>query len=533
MKQKKFGKKIVNWRRPLGPSQLRRRYLRLRHEDPDYQDQNQFEDYPGEDEFWDPYDPSSGYPCSCCTGRQLWTPYTHCLDDLDNSTDEDRQVFFLRQLFEGVLSPWPLFTRGRTIDAAPGRDIEGITSPLGPHRDINGIEKRVAAYIEMATNISDNSVAAALRSQIVASIGDLRHGDVLVADLLGNPNFIKLIESTDDAHFDGDFHTSTDFANLLCLFGPFWISRPHAWDKNSLTELLEYLFVLYSVPKFLYHEWFRDLGSIRFKWLSWFILLGQGGSLKHASKFFNWIIPAKFQQYLLEAPPEASPVEACLYAEVKRLGGSETDFRRIHQNAAFIIDPTEPSAVESHPGFWRDTVRWLITHSDEITDEESDLILSWAMHEYTESERAGTSPFSWRGRSVRNVIERSIQYGRSTNRPWLSFSWNSSGLNWVPDDPLYDGWSFLELTSGRDLFNEGEALHHCVGGYAGRCASGYSAIVSMRYHGISRLTIEIAPKTRHIVQARGLQNRDATRGEKGIISHWMRRVVRQYPTDQA
>src|SRR5262249_6432589 len=124
---------------------------------------------------------------------------------------------------------------------------------------------------------------------------------------------------------------------------------------------------------------------------------------------------------------EMSPTEACLCAEVSRLGGSEIDFRRVVRNPAYVVDPTGFSAVESHSAFSHDTVRWLIGHGDVITDEQNDLVLYWAMHEYTEAERAGGEPFSWKGRRVRTVLESSIEYRRQVERPWSCYQWRSHG----------------------------------------------------------------------------------------------------------
>ena len=96
-----------------------------------------------------------------------------------------------------------------------------------------------------------------------------------------------------------------------------------------------------------------------------------------------------------------------MFAEVRRLGGCVLDFERLVRNtiddplcefigplrSSFIYDPTELPAEEPYARFWQDTVRWIIAHRDAISDEECSLILSWAMHEYTEGQREGAQPF--------------------------------------------------------------------------------------------------------------------------------------------
>jgi hypothetical protein len=261
-------------------------------------------------------------------------------------------------------------------------------------------------------------------------------------------------------------------------------------------------------------------------------MLGQGGSLKRAAEFFHWIIPNRFQHYLQDVPPDVSPIEACVFSEVRRLGGSLTDFVRILHNPAFVIDPTEHSAVASHADFWHETVCWLINHREAITDEQSNLILSWAMHEYTETEyQQQAQPFFWKGRSVAAVLERSLEYHRRVQRPWTGYKWNNHGWDWEIDQAQFGKWSFVELTTGEDLFYEGDALHHCVTTYAGRCASGYSAIVSLRLDGIRRLTVEINPKTKQVVQARGIYNREAQIEERNVLGKWIKVVLRPDTSD--
>lgn len=206
---------------------------------------------------------------------------------------------------------------------------------------------------------------------------------------------------------------------------------------------------------------------------------------------------------------------------------------RILRNPAFVLDPTQFSAVGSHWRFWQDTVRWLIAHRNAITDEESDLILSWAMHEYTEAERWRAQPFTWKGRRVRAVLERSIQYNREVERPWSDYQWQAHGWDWTLDKEPLDRWSFVELTSGEALFREGRAMRHCVASYAARCVSWHSAIVSVRDNDIRRVTIEINPRERKVVQARGACNQSVKPEERRAISLWINTVVQPGPSKQA
>jgi hypothetical protein len=505
MKQKKYGNKIQNWHRPLGPSQLRQRFFQMRHSDPtlttsgknvvDSVDLDHHWDY---DNCWDFLNPRQNYPG--CDNQLFHFHIEH-----------------LWNVIQTFLSPqidlqWP---RGEQTNEMAGSIAASVTEDHFSNLDF---DEHLAEYIDGLVRLSSTD-SLAFRYYITRAIG--------------SPRNLEIIES--------EYSQQIEAAKRICVFAPFWKRRPDTWKKDSGTSLLDHLFVLYDVPKFLYSGWAEDLpgdhtyyydaenieGQMpRTKWLCWFILLGQGGSLKKAAEQFDWRIPGKYQHYLQEAPLDTSPVEACLFAEVKRLGGAEIDFRRICQNPAFVFDPTEMATVSSYRRFWQETVRWLITNRNAITDQESTLILVWAMHEHTEAERLPERSFSWRGRTVRAVLTQSARYNRQTSGTGVDLSWASHGWDWVREEKRPDQkWSFTELTSSKELACEGHALNHCVGGYTGLCVSGGSAIVSLKHNDKPLMTIEINPKTKQVVQARGAYNRPAKPNEKRLINQWVDTVV--------
>jgi hypothetical protein len=263
--------------------------------------------------------------------------------------------------------------------------------------------------------------------------------------------------------------------------------------------------------------------------------------LHRAAPHFSWRIPRKFWNHFATAPAELTPLLATMYAEVIRLGGTTTEFRRLSRHHAFCVDRTEKTDRPSYDEFWAETVQWLAEHRNEITDVESDQILDWAMHEHTETEdtpaqflddladdpaRRIGGRFSWKGRSVEAVMRRSQEYLQSSNRPVVQYRWNAHGWDTSYE---FDGkqWDFVELTSGMELYKEGKALHHCVASYAGRCAAGYSAIVSVRSNGERCLTVELAPAMLQVIQARGLQNLAVTSRVLAALGLWLRtKVVR-------
>jgi PcfJ-like protein len=473
MRRKKCGHKVQNWHRPLAPHHLGRWFRRHR-----------YDAIPGADDYdWDEVDWGHDRPAE---------------DDAPDLRGLD-----LKQLLRQIVHrPPPLFRLEWAVDAANRSEDECAFSP-GRGQPAEHLEQQLAAFTHGITHFPNSPATRRRKSE---AIGDDVYMDVMKSA----------------AGRAGD---RENFVQNLCLFAPFSIRSPRTW-KGGEASLVDHLFVRYEVPRFLHAEWSGVPDFPRLKWLCWFILLAQGGSLRRAAGLFGWNIPGRFEHYLRMAPAPATPQEACAFAQVLRLGGSPHDGRRILSNPAFVVDTTEAAAGDGPSDFWEATVRWVIAHQGAITDEQCERILSWAMHEQTEANRRGAPPFSWKGRGLRAVLQRSLEYQRQLERPWSLYTWKPYGWHWKPIDLTLDGWSFVELTSGEELLQEGQAMRHCVAGYAARCAAGHCAIVSVRFNGARRITVEINPATGQVVQARGTCNRPATSEEQRVIRHWVDAAVR-------
>lgn len=468
MKQLTHGKKVQNWHRPLGRRALKRWFLRHRHD-------SVFEE--GEWCDWDQ--------------RRIWDETSP-----DENSPENLQYLELKQLLREILQrPVPVFDcRGllpATLAAAADAEAPELPAKL--------LEQRLAAFV---TDIKHFPSNPAHRERIREAIGE----DVA-------------LDAIKAAGKDGKGNSLVEH---VCLFAPFWIRSPRTWDKRA-TSLVDHLFVRYNVPRFLDAEWSRAPDLARLKWLAWFILFAQGGSLRRAARLLDWHIPGSLEHYLWQAPAETTPEQACTFAEVLRRGGSRKDGWRILQNRAFVVDTTAGRRQDAP--FWDATVRWIIAHGASITDAQCEQILSWGLHELTETERTGAAPFSWKGRTLPAVLERSLAYQQELGMPWSPYVWLKHGWDWAPADLASGSWSFVELCTGQELFQEGQAMAHCVAGYATACAAGRSAIVSMRCKGERRVTVEVAPPTRQIVQAKGPCNRPATGEEEAVMRRWLESVV--------
>src|SRR5262245_45457211 len=103
MKQKKFGKRIQNWHRPIGRSELSQRFLRTRYDSPwEVEDCDNAE--------WDNEEPIRPYDyCPCCVG----------LGDPD-----DLLLYQLNELLRMAMNiRQPLISSGSVIYCLPGAAV--------------------------------------------------------------------------------------------------------------------------------------------------------------------------------------------------------------------------------------------------------------------------------------------------------------------------------------------------------------------------------------------------------------------------
>jgi len=529
---------MKHWRRPLKRKGLTHNVRKMKEGDPDaFRKGKSFmemEENIESDEYWNVYDPEPD-------DWYYWRYYR------PEPYDEEVEHFNLhhRLLEEIVQLPKGFFNTLKPIEKSLNPSDGNQQEKL--HPDFLLLEKALYDHIKKFSFIKSDDLEESI-FYLRESARDKR-------------NIEKVIQFSNTLQ-------NTLVAKAIMFFSPFWIRSPQTWEGGDEISFIKHIFTEYDVPEFLYSEWFQEEYSerdrrygisdrhyLRFKWLCWLIIIGQGGNLKNTKPFFRWNISPKFQFHIQDLPSNLSPLEACVFAEVKGLGGNDTDAIRILRSRAFVIDPTE-NLDENYIKFWQDTVRWLIRHRNEISDEEADIILDWAMHQYTETEAAireeeynreaarqmndeqiqlneqqlelnSLQLFSMKGRSVQRVMEYSNEYLRQRSLPWSEYSWKNHGWDFAFDDPVYSEWEIVELTNGKELFLEGKSLGHCVSGYAGRCVANASAIFSLRQNGQRMVTIEIQPSAKRIIQARGQFNRSANKKENEIIAIWVNEVLRK------
>jgi len=495
---------VQNWHRPLGPNQKKSRYLKKKDLDPLLDEKNEPQDVVPDFTF--------GFRGDVISGDEFWTLFDPTKTRLTFNEKEGSGLHVHVSRSESTEQfknnkAWYLFQSWLEDLAAPN-DLEVVlreqVGPLSASTYPDNVDQESPERVDEIDDlllqrlyIDDDLAAHAnrLRAQISEAVGD---GASLIILREGLPSSYnqKLLEH-------------------VILFSTFWIRDPLSWSEKSKLSLLEHLFCIYKVPKFLLSEWYQREDYVRYKWIAWFILMGQGVSLYKAGKKLDWVIPKGFPHFLYQVPEDLSPTLSIVYAEILRLRSSEEVFGRIIQHRFFVQDLTDPKLDETSRSFWVDTVLWLTKYVDEISVEDSLDLLRWGVFCYWDQIDNNQESFKWAGRSLQQSLQRAKQYNDGLTQRWKNHGWD-----WSWTDAKGTVWKIVELTSERELYKEGANMRHCVLTYASDCIEGESAIFSMTRNGKRRLTVDINPEGKIIEEARGKTNRETSKEERAILRLW-------------
>lgn len=481
----------------------------------------------------------------CFTGRRLTTPY-ELNDEPEVDAKTQKQQRDLDSL-NAILYPTPKL--GQVLsDSLAGLKLKPVNAaPIAAET----LAKPSQDLLQRATHWFDQYCADGLATLLPAQSAQLSEANIAVVKRAFGHNSV-LIQN-------------------VCMLSAFWLRSPLDWKAKD-GGLFEYLFTQYEAPAFLKACWSQTVDEDSVRWLLCYVMYAQGGSLKALAKHFNWTPQSKkLWHQLFSCPPHLSPQHAVLYAEFKRLGGWDEDFTCLMANASYVIDLLEPVSEEGRD-FWYDTCRWTISHQFELNAEENRKVLWWARHQFTEQARHGEA-YRLQSRSLAKVRESIAEYERAQReiqrararmaerarqvsmarneerermrREYLEqqearqqqydydyddvpidTSWKNRGWDWATT-AHGKKWRFVELTTTRDLYDEGEAMEHCVGGYSMSCLDGYAAIFSLRGEGYRKATIEVDPMSKQLTQMQGKCNAELKNSIQSVVEAWMQRVVKR------
>ncbi len=306
-----------------------------------------------------------------------------------------------------------------------------------------------------------------------------------------------------------------------------WIETPESWrseygsPRRRFGSLVRHLFTRYSVPAFLDAAWFEldDRDSRRH--VDWFLHVCGGHNLRTAGLPIE--VTKKMAHCALRAPADITIDCALRWGQVLGMGGSV-------RLARTLLSTSLGEPLSDEP-FWATVVQFFV-NNPMLDPAQVGPIVDY-LHEQkfvgcdvrgANGEWARLRPaqpdLTMKGRTavalVRLVEEwhRTLACEKRPAREWARSGYRAFEAKWWTGEieETADTWTVQELLSSKELHQEGRFMSNCVATYTGSCAGGGCSIWSMRKRtacdsaSVRVMTIEIANKTRQVVQARGRFN---------------------------
>ena len=313
-----------------------------------------------------------------------------------------------------------------------------------------------------------------------------------------------------------------------------WSGSESSW-RGAVSALAEYLIGQYRIPGFLGAAWYATDNAYAEAKREWFVAHAAGASFRSLELPIR--LTSKMEHILLGSDDHLGIEYAMRRAELLGLGAQP------HLVDAVLA--TRLSADLTNSEFWRAVWTFLIANSDAIPLAQVGPIIDFihsVRHERVAVETAEgiimqeppQPHFSLKGRTPRSVLRLMDEWHRGLGLVTGGLSWDRSRLRPMvlevpPREPSAPPllWEFTELTNTEQLRAEGATLRHCVASYSHRCWRGASRIWSLRSRSDSKarsvLTIEIDPRRKCIVQARGFGNRPASGKSLQLLQAWAAR----------
>ena len=231
--------------------------------------------------------------------------------------------------------------------------------------------------------------------------------------------------------------------------------------------------------------------------------LSQGHSLRTAP-MLAFPLTARAAHFFTQLRADDHWDSACIKARVESLGGSPFLTRELHLHAWRLQEWQDDAFVAR-------LIEFLARFEGRIPYSQIRPLLDF-LHDCRQRRR----DFSLKGRTPEALIRQMHAWHEelalNTQLTQLNAQWEPVPVNGLDySDKEKRRFRIVQLTTAKELVEEGKALRHCVAGYAGRAAKGQCSIWSMRLENPDSgafermVTIELSRK-RHIVQVRGLQN---------------------------
>ncbi len=334
-----------------------------------------------------------------------------------------------------------------------------------------------------------------------------------------------------------DFHPMafplTPVLLRLAAYSKWWIRPPESWagaDSDNpwetIRSLIGHLFAKWRMPDCFDSAWLEK-GELCYLERDWYCRLARGMSWR-GMRGIPPSVTSRALHLATKAPAGLTIRQALRFGQVRAAGGSDEllaevlasgMIRDLSNDAVWSrLIAKAATAPDFHPreyGIVADALREL-TRADECRRAEllvglpaRELVAHcrrfWEEMQRIEGVRCpGWKPGDIGCRNLRNDLRiRNSQRWAPLARTGIFRS-----VKW--ENGVGSAYWIEELTSQWQLVTESRTMRHCVDTYGWDCRSGRSSVFSLRTGAegapTSHLTIEVARRTRRIVQVRGRRN---------------------------
>ncbi|MCW3097168.1 MAG: hypothetical protein JWL77_2786 [Chthonomonadaceae bacterium] len=337
-------------------------------------------------------------------------------------------------------------------------------------------------------------------------------------------------------------NTYIDALHALAHHRSVWLRAPEDWRPathnahRQFGTLARHLLAYYPIPTFFDAAWFEGATAEARRHQAWFRHIGVGKNIRTAGLPIS--LTSRAAHLFLQAPADL-PIEAALRWGQAQAIGAETRLCR-------ALVATRLGTPQEDEEFWTSVLHFFV-NNPMLDPDQIGPIVDFLHHRRFVFQpvvgplgvpiQAIPEPnFSMKGRTVPALLRRVEEWHRELHRESrkAQLEWESrpdiAAFDYTErdheDKPIFF-WTIHELTSRRELQEEGKAMRHCVASYDRSCANGGTSIWSLRVRspqeemGKRVMTIEVQNHRRAIVQARGRCNKTSTARQAGF---WLKQA---------
>jgi hypothetical protein len=322
-------------------------------------------------------------------------------------------------------------------------------------------------------------------------------------------------------------------AALTLLSQADWVRPPATWrpagkaPDRLFRGLAEHVLGRYRVPPFVWTAFTAGEAAPILAPVAGHV--AAGGSLHRA--VISGLMPVPLTRAmchaLLTGPGEPRFLDTVRKVQVKAAGGDVRLFRAwIATRAGGRLHGREDEV------FWQTALAWFCANPMLPSADVGPLV------DYIAHRRDESPGFAMKGRSALALLRGMREWHGllAQERHVSARVFKPSGFQPMDLDRsrrdrlgrrILEVWHVREILDARALADEGRAMHHCVYSYARAIAAGQCAIWTLTLRDDAghwrRLTIEVRPAQRQIVQARGRFNAMAEPRERLALEAWATR----------